>query len=470
LLNASVGVQRVIGRLRRPRSLGPDPATTFQTQGLAAAKRVRGGVRSVATAAHLAPADGRRRTIRQAARLDRTGVVGRLGPDKVVALAVAGIILGASVASVSATPTGPTGGTSGDGETPRLAVGGGAAGLDSQDSYDEAAVDGTPYPVTMFSRVADIDMIEMEATTPDSPEILAAADTPVADDGVSGPFLDDGTLLKPVAVDTTVEDGRGLLKKYRVKSGDTLTGIASRFDVSMMTLYWANSLKAKDELHLGQVLVIPPVSGLVVTVTSADTLDSLAAKFKVKKSRIVSTNDLTDPNLVIGQVLVVPGAKGKPIPTPKPTKKPTASKPRNSGGGGRSVRPPTHYNGGHFAWPVSGGGNYISQYYHYGHYAVDIAADYGSRVRAGGSGTVIFAGWKSNGGGYQVWIAHGSGLYTTYNHMSAVTVGRGQHVGRGQGIGRVGQSGNASGPHLHFEVWLGPVWNGGRRVNPLAYL
>ena len=121
-------------------------------------------------------------------------------------------------------------------------------------------------------------------------------------------------------------------------------------------------------------------------------------------------------------------------------------------------------------WPVVGGNNYISQYYHYGHYGLDIAADYGSRVRAAAGGTVIFAGWKSNGGGYQVWIAHGSGLYTTYNHMSGVSVGRGQSVGRGEQVGRVGQSGNATGPHLHFEVWKGPIWDGGTRVNPLGYL
>jgi murein DD-endopeptidase MepM/ murein hydrolase activator NlpD len=121
-------------------------------------------------------------------------------------------------------------------------------------------------------------------------------------------------------------------------------------------------------------------------------------------------------------------------------------------------------------WPVVGGNNYISQYFHYGHYGLDIAADYGSRVRAAAGGTVIFAGWKSNGGGYQVWIAHGSGLYTTYNHMSGVSVGRGQQVARGQQVGRVGQTGNATGPHLHFEVWRGPVWDGGRRVNPLGYL
>ncbi len=110
--------------------------------------------------------------------------------------------------------------------------------------------------------------------------------------------------------------------------------------------------------------------------------------------------------------------------------------------------PPATYTGGTFIWPVVGGDNYISQYFHYGHYAIDIAADYGSTVRAAGAGTVTFAGWKSNGGGYQVWIAHGSGLYTTYNHMSAITVGTGEHVGRGEQVGRVGQSGNATGPHL----------------------
>ena len=91
-------------------------------------------------------------------------------------------------------------------------------------------------------------------------------------------------------------------------------------------------------------------------------------------------------------------------------------------------------------------------------------------VRAAASGTVTFAGWKNNGGGYQVWIAHGSGLYTTYNHMSSVAVGRGQSVARGQRVGRMGASGYASGSHLHFEVWRGKIWDGGQRVNPLAYL
>ena len=53
--------------------------------------------------------------------------------------------------------------------------------------------------------------------------------------------------------------------------------------------------------------------------------------------------------------------------------------------------------------------------------------------------------------------------------MSSVSVGRGQSVGKGQRVGRVGASGYASGSHLHFEVWRGAIWNGGSRVNPLAY-
>jgi murein DD-endopeptidase MepM/ murein hydrolase activator NlpD len=138
-----------------------------------------------------------------------------------------------------------------------------------------------------------------------------------------------------------------------------------------------------------------------------------------------------------------------------------SSKPRSGG---------ASYSGGQFHWPVVGGGNYVSQYFHAGHGAVDIAGDYGSPVVAAAGGRVVFAGWKSNGGGWQVWISHGGGTYTTYNHMSGVAVGNGQSVGRGQRVGRLGASGNATGPHLHFEVWRGGMpWSGGSQVNPMRY-
>ncbi|MBF8290879.1 MAG: hypothetical protein HW391_1847 [Chloroflexi bacterium] len=217
-----------------------------------------------------------------------------------------------------------------------------------------------------------------------------------------------------------------------------------------MTVWWANKLTSKDDLNVGQKLVIPPVDGLVVTVKDGDTLDSIA-----------------DPTLIIGQTLILPEAVGAAIPTQKP--RPPSTSGGGGGGGSCGCSGPSTYGGGAFSWPVVGGGNYISQYFRYGHYGLDVAADYGSKVRAAGAGTVLYAGWKNNGGGYQVWIGHGSGLYTTYNHLSGVSVSSGQLVGEGQQVGRIGSSGWATGPHLHFEVWIGEIWNGGYRVSPLKY-
>jgi murein DD-endopeptidase MepM/ murein hydrolase activator NlpD len=462
LLNASVGVQRVLGRLRRPPSRQASSASTFQVRSLATARRLRQGLQSAVVASALVPWGARRIGALGAVRSDRRSLIARLGPDRTVAIAVAGILLGASVIGASgASPAPATGGTNGPGTGVRIAVGGGI-GFGHGGTIAE---DGPSMGDTFDSQAARIDQVTgMDQAAGDA----ASGSDPSA---VEGPFLEDGTLLKPVAVNTTVADGRNLVSTYKVKSGDTLTGIASKFGISMMTIWWANDLQSKDALHIGQVLSIPPVTGLVVTVTAADTLDSLSQRYDVDPTDILVENELSDPNLVVGQVLVIPGAAGKAIPTPKPVSRP-ASGPSSGGGiiSRGAAQGPSTFSGGRFLWPVVGGGNYISQYFHYGHYAIDIAADYGSGVRAAGAGTVVFAGWKGNGGGYQIWISHGSNLYTTYNHLSAISVGYGQSVSGGQQVGQVGQSGDATGPHLHFEVWRGPVWNGGARVNPLAYL
>lgn len=482
MLNASVGVQRVLGRLRRPPSHRASSASIVKVRSLAAARRTQYDVLSSVAASRLGVQRDRRiGSGRLAAlRADRRSLVARLGPDRTVAVTVAGILLAASAISASAGGPAPaTGGTNGPGTDVRIAVGGGVGyghggtiTEDAQPTYDTftgqsaGTVEGAVDP-----GIGGVDQAGPAAQTGVVAQVPAAAAASSTGTGsIDGPFLEDGTLLKPVAVNTTVADGRDLVRTYKVKAGDTLTGIASKFGISMMTIWWANDLQSKDALHVGQALSIPPVTGLVVTVTASDTLDSLAQRYDVDPTDILVENKLTDRNLVVGQVLVIPGAAGKGIPTPKPVSKPS----NGSSGGGiisrGTSRGPTTYTGGRLLWPVVGGGNYISQYFRFGHYAIDIAADYGSEVRAAVGGTVIFAGWKGNGGGYQVWISHGSNLYTTYNHMSAVSVGYGQSVGAGQQVGQIGQSGDATGPHLHFEVWRGPIWNGGTRVNPLAYL
>jgi murein DD-endopeptidase MepM/ murein hydrolase activator NlpD len=461
LLNASVDVQRVIGRLRRPSSPRTDPATILQRRSLTAARHVRTGLGTAATSARAASRAHPVRppiTLRLAAALS---YLNRLGHERTVALAAAGILLGASVLSVApAVRGGATGGPIGNGSEARVTVGG------SADSNGIGSVEAA-YDPAAAGRAA-----QSRATDPASmdrgPSIVAAP-LPTA---VEGPFLEDGTLLKPVAVNTAVADGRDLMRIYKVRSGDTLTGIAAKFHISMMTLWWANNLKSKDALHLGQKIKIPPVNGLVIEVLATDTLASLAARYKVSAQDIVTTNGLEDQNLVVGQILVLPGANGQPIATRRAVRAPTRSpSPRHSVGPTPSVgsaRPPRTYNGGRLLWPTTS--HHISQYYHYGHYAIDIDGSTGDPIWAAAAGTVTFAGWKDNGGGYQVWIAHGSNLFTTYNHMSSVSVGRGQHVDRGQHVGRMGATGFATGSHLHFEVWRGPIWDGGQRVNPLAYL
>ena len=85
------------------------------------------------------------------------------------------------------------------------------------------------------------------------------------------------------------------------------------------------------------------------------------------------------------------------------------------------------------------------------HNGVDFAAPSGTPVRAVGDATVDFAGWQ-NGYGNVVVLRHGSDRMTTYAHLSAIHVGKGERVEQGDTIGNVGSTGWATGPHLHFEV------------------
>jgi murein DD-endopeptidase MepM/ murein hydrolase activator NlpD len=460
LLNASFGVQVVLRRWRR--SLRRRPSLAQQPH-RPLSERARGQLRTVAAAAHLLPSFVRRHPAPQVPVVPpypttQPGFFGRIGHERVCALVVAGVVgvatalsvapaprqvEASTMASIDRAPSGPVGGPISNGEAPRL-VAGGAFGVERA-----AGVEDVPYAPAPAQEFREVGAVAGAVG-------YAPAATPEA---VTGPFLEDGTLLKPVSVNTTVPDAKELLRKHKVKAGETLASIARKYKVDKATIFWASKLRSQ-KLRPGQKLTVPPVNGLVVNVYSSDSLASLAKKYKVKAEDILKANQLDDPTLVMGQVLIMPGAKGDPLPKPP---KPKATRSSSSGGAA-----PAQYRGGRFAWPVAGGD--LSQGYHYGHYGIDIAADSGTAVKAAARGKVTFAGWKNNGGGYQVWISHGSGLYTTYNHMSSLTVGTGQSVGRGQQVGRIGMTGYATGPHLHFEVWRGAIWDGGSRVNPLGYL
>jgi murein DD-endopeptidase MepM/ murein hydrolase activator NlpD len=98
------------------------------------------------------------------------------------------------------------------------------------------------------------------------------------------------------------------------------------------------------------------------------------------------------------------------------------------------------------------------------HTGIDIDAPYGTAVRAAADGDVSGAAMGA-GYGREVVLNHGHDVLTIYGHLSAIAVVAGQHVTRGQVIGYVGQSGRATGPHLHYEVRVHNV-----PVNPHKYL
>ncbi len=106
----------------------------------------------------------------------------------------------------------------------------------------------------------------------------------------------------------------------------------------------------------------------------------------------------------------------------------------------------------------------LGQYAHF-HTGIDIAAPFGTPVMAAADGLVVSVQHTSVGYGNYVIIAHGDGLLTLYGHLADTSVVEGQRVVRGQVIGHEGDSGLATGPHVHFEVRVN-----GAVVDPMAYL
>ena len=134
-----------------------------------------------------------------------------------------------------------------------------------------------------------------------------------------------------------------------------------------------------------------------------------------------------------------------------------------SGGGGGSVS-----GTGQFTWPINGsvvsrfGENRGNGRIHLG---LDIGAAHGVNVVAADSGTVITASYNEGGLGYYVVVSHGNGLTTLYGHLSSYAVSVGDNVSKGQLVGYNGSTGNATTPHVHFEVSVN-----GTRIDPATKL
>lgn len=267
---------------------------------------------------------------------------------------------------------------------------------------------------------------------------------------------------------------------YEVMPGDTIFGIAQKFNLRPETILWGNYNVLADDPHRlrpGQKLNILPMNGVYYEWHAGDGLNGVAEFFGVTADDIVdfpgnrlnrqTLGDYANPNIQPGTWLVVPGGRREFITwsAPRITRdNPAVAKVLGPGSCEGAWDGPVGI--GTFIWPTAqhtlSGFDYSPETNHYG---IDLGGYTGAAIYAVDNGVVVYAGWNDWGYGNMVVIDHGGDWQSLYAHLSAWNVTCGAGVYQGDVIGAMGSTGNSSGPHLHFELRIGSS-----RVNPWSFL
>ncbi len=265
-------------------------------------------------------------------------------------------------------------------------------------------------------------------------DLLVVEGTALAVD--TSPFRDEHNPL-------TVQNEVDQISLYLVREGDTLSQVATMFNVSVSTIVWANNLTSSRDIHPGETLLILPVSGVQYTVKKGDTIRAVAEKYGGDVDEIIAYNNLSEEGtLQQGVIITIPGGE---VPVERSAPK------QNSGIAKAGVVNTTNISSGYFVHPLPQG---VRTQGIHGYNGVDIGAPTGTPIRAAAAGQVIVSrvgGWNGGYGNYVV-INHPNGTQTLYAHNSQNAVSQGTQVVSGQIIGYVGSTGRSTGNHLHFEV------------------
>lgn len=267
---------------------------------------------------------------------------------------------------------------------------------------------------------------------------------------IEAPIFSGNALVAEIGPAGTVSDVENQISStqisiYKVRAGDTLSGIAKMFNVSVNTIVWTNELGKNPVIREGQTLVILPISGIKYVVKKGDTIKGVVGRYKADLEEVLQYNDLTLSSvLTVGDTLIIPDAEPTLIETPKILAKKTTQNPVHDANG--------PYYPGYYTRPIDGGTR--SQGLH-GYNAVDLAAPIGTPIHAAADGTVIVSlsngGWNGGYGNYVI-LSHSNGSFTLYAHTQKNFVKVGDRVEQGQLIAKVGNTGKSTGPHVHFEI------------------
>lgn len=248
-----------------------------------------------------------------------------------------------------------------------------------------------------------------------------------------------------------------------VLPGDTVYAIARRTGATPQSIITLNRLQPPYRLEVGEIVRVPansvPPSRAAAApeaprdsahvVKPGETLYSISRATGASVDQIAHANSLGAPySLRVGQTLRIPGATGS-IATARATEADVGDLARNISYGAAPAK-----SGGLFDWPVQGRmiGSYGLSDAGKRNDGVNIAAPVGTPVRAAADGEVVYRGSELDGYGNLLLIKHEDGFVTAYAHNDAMLVKKGDRVRKGQVIAKVGQTGAASEPQLHFEI------------------
>jgi murein DD-endopeptidase MepM/ murein hydrolase activator NlpD len=324
------------------------------------------------------------------------------------------------------------------------------------------------------------------------------------------------TAVEPTTVSTTslsvtgaVVEVAGKRQVHTVKSGDTLTSIAKKFDVNVNDLAEDNKIKKGQTLRLGQKIKGPASEQKAYVAQSGDTLAEIGKRFGVTARALAAENGLrVTATIKKGQKIRLPdGFRDKgplkttttvtrpapaepsntyarvetPTPAPSTPSAPvpyTPSYPRPSAPvAAQPITPPASSRPiiessaapteaeiiasgkGKFDWPLRG--EVISDFGVKGtgqrNDGLNIRAPQGTPVLAAADGEIAYAGNQVPTFGNLVLVKHADGWVTAYAHLSSATVKMRQQVRKGEQIGAVGATGGVNEPQLHFEMRYAPT-------------